>query len=196
MSYQVIVAKIDSIKKHPTADRLMLASVLGNQVIVGLDSKEGDIGLFFAEGGQLSYEFCHNNNLHNNKTLNKDQTKSGFFSENRRVRAQKFRGEKSDGYFCELTSLDFCLPVGCKFTPNVGESFDVFQEMPICNKYFTPATLQAMAKNKKKGRRVVRQGIGRAPSKVARSARDIKRPSGDNAMDNAIVFADAKRIIP
>jgi len=53
MAYNAIVAKISALDPHPNADRLQIATVLYNKVIVGLDQKVGDIGVFFHIGFQI-----------------------------------------------------------------------------------------------------------------------------------------------
>ena len=147
MTYQAIIAKIDSIKPHSNADRLQLASVLGNTVIVGMDSRVGDIGIYFPIDGQLSEEFAKANNLISYKD-EQGNKRGGFFSENRKVRAQKFRGEKSEGFFCSLSYLSYFLD-DTNFT--IGYSFDTMNGHPICNKYYTPATIREMARQKRSG---------------------------------------------
>lgn len=134
------VARIESIRKHPNADRLQIASVCGYPVIVGLDTKEGDLGIYFQEGLQLSPEFCSENNLI--RVKNEDGSYSGgMFDTNRRVRAMNLRGVKSDGFWCPISYLDFTN----KPYPIEGDSFTEWFDIPICNKYVTPATMRAQA---------------------------------------------------
>ena len=42
-NYLVKVVKIDQLKKHPNADRLQVAVIDFQEVIVGMDTKIGDI---------------------------------------------------------------------------------------------------------------------------------------------------------
>lgn len=92
-----IIAPI-TVSKHPNADRLQLGSVFGSQVVVGMDVKSGDVGIFFQEGLQLSDEYAKANDLVRRKDADGNAA-GGFFEENRRVRCQKFRGTKSEGYW-------------------------------------------------------------------------------------------------
>jgi len=117
------------VKKHPNADRIQLGECLGHQVIVGLDVKDGDLGVYFPTDCQLSDEYCVENKLYK-----KD---GGYFDHKRRVRAQKFRGEVSDGYWAPLESLTY---TGKTFRD--GEAFNVIGTHKICGKYFTAATLR------------------------------------------------------
>ncbi len=135
-NYEATVVRLTNVRPHSNADRLQLGTAQGNQVIVGLDDKEGDLGLYFIAGTQLSEEFCKANDLVRRK--NEDgSVGGGMFDENRRVRAQKFRGEVSDGFWIPISSLMVPPPVTRKSYENVKErdSFVEFDGVPICNKY-------------------------------------------------------------
>jgi hypothetical protein len=149
MSYQAIVSKI-SVRPHPNADRLQLGICHGNQVIVGLDTVDGELGIYFGPDGQLSHDFCVSNKLYTQSAVLKlgldDPLTYGFFSDKRRVRAQKFRGEKSDGYWTPLTSLSW---TGYDMSLlKEGDTFTELNSYEVCQKYYTPATLRAMAGQK------------------------------------------------
>src|SRR6185369_6632315 len=103
--YEAIIAKLTNLRPHSNADRLQLATVQGNQVVVGLDYTEGTLGIFFPTDGQLSMEFATANDLIARRDETTGEKAGGFFDQNRRVRCQRFRGEKSDGYWCKLDSL-------------------------------------------------------------------------------------------
>lgn len=151
MSYNAIICKINKIHKHPNADRLQLANIIGYQVIVSLEAKEEDLGIIFPDDGQLSQEYCQANDLIAYKD-NDGNRKGGYFDQNRRVRAQKFRGEKSDAYFAPLESLSF---TGYDINKlQVGDKFNTLNGFPICNKYINEKTRQGanskkIKKNKK-----------------------------------------------
>ena len=148
MSYQVVVCKASNVRKHLGADFLGLATCLGNQVVVGLDTPEGELGIFAPTDGQFSNEMCLANQLYNKSAMDKlgisydENWKFGFFDSNRRIRAQRFRGEKSDGIFLPLDSLQWA-GADCS-TLKEGDSFTEFGGYSIAAKYFTPATLKAL----------------------------------------------------
>ena len=98
MAYSAIITPLKNVRAHSNADRLLLATVVGEQVIVGLDSKDGDIGVFFPIDGQLTPDFLKAMNLYRKNEMNSDPNETGMFDENGRVRAQVFRGEKSEGF--------------------------------------------------------------------------------------------------
>jgi len=150
MSYQAIITPITNIRPHSNADRLVLGTAAGHQVIVSKSTTEGTLGIFFPSDGQLSVDMCRKNNLYSHKELNTDQKKAGFFGNNRRVRAQRFRGEISEGFWVELEYLEW---TGMDVSSlKEGALIDELNGMLICNKYFTPATQRAINQSKGKGK--------------------------------------------
>lgn len=142
MSYSAIVARVN-VRPHPNADRLQIGTVNGIQVIVGIDTQDGELGVYFPFDGQLSEVFATANNLV--RVKNEDGTYSGgMFDANRRVRAMNLRGVKSDGFWCPLSYFDFISGVGSVITQE-GNTFTEINGIPICNKYVTPQTARAIA---------------------------------------------------
>jgi hypothetical protein len=147
MSDKAVIAPIKTFP-HPNADRLQLGNVMGFQVVTGLDVEDGDLGVYFNDGLQLSEEYAASNDLVRIK--NEDGSYSGgMFDTNRRVRCQKFRQQKSEGYWAPLTSLSF---TGNIDKLQMGDQISELHGTPICNKYITKATRQQGigGKNKKK----------------------------------------------
>lgn len=147
-NYKCSVTKLGKLTKHPTADRLQIANIFGNTVIVGNDVKEGDLGLFFPLEAKIGEEFLKANSLYRDKTLNTDQTHAGFFEKSGRVRAMKLRGIPSMGYWCELKYLrelvNFTSPSGIKISSSwatfesklkEGDSFNEIHGFQISTKY-------------------------------------------------------------
>jgi hypothetical protein len=93
-NYSAFIAKIDRVEPIEKADKIHVAYVLVEPVIVSKEWGVGKVGVFFAPDTQLSVEFCANNNLYRDAEKNSDKTKKGFFENNRRVRAQPFLGIK------------------------------------------------------------------------------------------------------
>ena len=147
--YKAIVCKIKNLQRHPNADRLQIGKAHNYDVIVSLDVKEGDLGVFFPCDGQLSHELCYNNNLYQDKSKNKDpEAKGGFFSDNRRVRAINLRGARSEGFWSPVSIFDW---LEQDVMLKEGQMFDVLVGIDICNKYVTPATMKRQ-NNKPRGR--------------------------------------------
>lgn len=102
--YKAIIAKIDSIEPIEGADRIVKASILGSNVVVSSDTKEGTMGIFFGVDGQLSEEYATRNNLIRKKDADGNNI-GGFLEDNRRIRCLKLKGVKSDGLFMPIDSL-------------------------------------------------------------------------------------------
>lgn len=138
--YKAIIARLHNVRKHPNADRIQLATVCGEQVVVGLDAKEGDLGVYFATDGQLSTEFAQANDLVSRVDENGNRA-GGFFSAKRQVRAQNFRGERSQGFWMPVTCLEFTGATSQSLASlPEGYEFEAFNGVPICQKYVSPAT--------------------------------------------------------
>lgn len=146
--YQAIVARIKT-KPHPNADRIQLGDVLGNQVVVGLNTQDGELGIYFPTDGVLSHEFCLANNLYNKAAravLNLGDGPTGFFDVKRRIRTQRFRGEKSDGLWMPLTCVEYLGWAANTLTE--GMMFDSYNGSPICEKWYSKKTSSFIAGNK------------------------------------------------
>lgn len=148
MSYEAIICELAAVRPHPNADRLKLATVFGNQIVVGLDAEDGDLGIFFATDGQLSEEYANANDLIRRKDAAGNNA-GGMFDPNRKVRAQRLRGEKSDGFWAVIDTLAFAGDVD---ELKHGHKLDTFNGVKICQKYFTPATLRAMSQGGRRKR--------------------------------------------
>lgn len=138
-------------------DNLMGVSIFGYSVIVGKDSPS-ELGVFFPTETQLSDAFCYNNNLyrHADKNINPDE--KGYFEENRRIRAIKFKGNTSNGLFIPLSSLEFALDEFEINSLREGDTFDILNGVEICRKY-------EVAKKVGRTQTVVDRGFVRADKK-------------------------------
>lgn len=147
MTYNAVVARLGNVREHPNADRLRLATVLGSQVVVGIDANEGELGIYFPTDGKLSLEYCTKNDLYPRYEIDdagkKTKVGGGMFDpKNSRVRAQNLRSVKSDGYFASLDSVAY---TGVNLTDLYeGYQFHTLNDHLICEKYYTPQTLRAM----------------------------------------------------
>lgn len=154
--YQGIICKLQNVAKHPNADRLNTATVAGgNTVVVGLDAKNGDLGIYFDTDGQLSDEFCQANNLYPILDDKGARIGGGFFNHKRRVTSQSFRGIKSHGFWMPVNSLAF---TGYDVTRlKDGDQIVELNKIPICNKYYTPQTLALRAKQENASKKSKKQ---------------------------------------
>jgi len=134
-NYQARVVELGKIRIHPNADKLMLTAIIGSQVIMGTDVKEGDLGLYFIGGTRLSVVFAEKNNLIRIKDPETGKMSGGLFDSNRKVRAQNLRGQSSDGFFIPIKSLDGVVPFSAWTRLSSGDSFSNLQGIEICNKF-------------------------------------------------------------
>jgi hypothetical protein len=142
MAYTAVVAQLKNVRKHTNADRLKIATVTGEQIIVGLDHEDGDLGVFFPVDGRLMPEFLKLMNLNRKSELNLDPKEKGLFEENGRVRAQALRGEKSCGFWMPISTLETQFKIDAKLFV-VGYEFDTINGVQICEKYVSKATKMA-----------------------------------------------------
>lgn len=140
--YKAYVTKIFT-EPAPGFDNLVLGHCKDYQVLVGKDITNGELGVLFEQGGQLSEEFALKNDLVRRKDAYGNKA-GGMFEENRRVKAIKMKGLRSDGFWCPLSLFEY---TGYDLSKlKEGDQFDELNGRPICNKYVTQATLKA-AKN-------------------------------------------------
>lgn len=126
--YKVYIAKLKNVRPHSNADRLKCATVFENPVVVPLEYEEGQVGLYIPSDGQVGEKFAEVNNL-----LRKKDGTGGYLDPiKRNVRPLSLRGERSDGIFLPLTSLE---PFGDTSTLQVGDSFTLFNGVEIAVKY-------------------------------------------------------------
>lgn len=135
--YKVYVTELKNVRPHPNADRIVLADCFGNTVCVNKESKEGDIGVYFPEGGQVSLEFAEANNLLRKKD-DAGNNIGGYMDERRKVTAIRLRGEKSDGLYLPLTCLE---TFGDISALSVGDSVELFNGHEIATKYIVKTSV-------------------------------------------------------
>ena len=132
-NYAAVVVKLHKIEPITNRDRIVATPVFNYQAIVGIDTKVGDIGVVFPPEVQLSEAYCRENNLFRHEDFNADKTKTGYLEDNRRVKAIKFAGARSDCLFMPLSSLSF---TGVDISQlKEGDTFDELNGQTICQKY-------------------------------------------------------------
>ncbi len=130
--YQVVVARIRNLTPIVGADFIIQGSVLGNTIVVGKDTIEGTLGIFCESDGVLGIEFAQKNNLMKNIDPATGKNTGGMFESNLRVKAQKLRGVKSDGFWCPL---DLLAPFGDISVLKEHDKFTEFNGVLIAQKY-------------------------------------------------------------
>lgn len=130
------IVVLSNVEKHPNADRLQKAKVFGSGIVVGLDAKDGDIGVYFQSGLALDPEFAKANDLIRRKNPTTGAAEGGMLDANCRIRTQKFRGESSDGLFLPVDSLWKAGVQGVVLNSlKPGDFFIELDNVKICDKY-------------------------------------------------------------
>ena len=134
MSYTGFVTRVKNIRPAENADKLSLCDVFGNTVVVDKSVNENDLYVYFPCDGQLSLDFCLNNNLL--RKLPDGTPGTGYMDPDKRnVVAIKLRGNKSDGLVLPLSCLDYCFEDGAAAHLKIGDTIDVINGHDICTKY-------------------------------------------------------------
>lgn len=154
--HKLIVCEVREVQEIKGAENIQIAYVLGEPVVVSKDIKVGYVGLYAEPDLQLSEEYCKMNNLFRASEENIDQSKSGFFDSNRRVRAQPFMGVKSCGYFAPMESLVYC-EENQYLDLVVGDQLDELNGFKLCKKYISEKTLKAMAHAQAQGKKKLKK---------------------------------------
>lgn len=152
-NYSATVVRISNLKDHPNAQKLVCTNIYGNNVIVGKETKIGDLGLFFPLESQIGAEFAEKNDLIRRKDEN-GKPAGGMFDENRRVRCQTFRGEKSMGFWIPIDSLRFVLGNNLDIAEGteIEQIGDMIDGIIISQKYI-PRNVKLPGSGKKEGRK-------------------------------------------
>lgn len=153
-NYAATVVRVRTIKPLENCDNVVAAPLLGYQAIVSKDTQDGDLGVLFTAETQLSDIYAKSNNLYRHSEKNVDPDTKGYLEDNRRVKAMKFRGHRSDALFMPLSSLRG-VGVGNPYELAEGDVFDTLFGVEVCRKYEVP---------RKPGSSVARQ----APKRMAR----------------------------
>ena len=132
MAYTAFITRIKNLRLHPNADRLQMGECFGNTVIVSLEYKNNQLGVYFPSDGQVSEEFATVNNLVRKKDENGNNVGGYMDPDKRNVTAIRLRGEKSDGLFLPLKSLE---TFGDINELHEGDRIDNFNGHEICCKY-------------------------------------------------------------
>lgn len=150
------VTKLKNVRKHPNADRLVLADVFDSTVVVSAESKDGDVVIYFPCDGQLSIEYCEYNNLVRKKDENGNNIGGFLEPDKRNVKAIKLRGERSDGLVMPLTSLNY---INNKIADalKVGDQITVLDGKEICRKYIPRGRRTTVRTQTKKQKRKVNE---------------------------------------
>lgn len=134
--YNAYILTLKDIRPHSNADKLNVAKIFGQNVIIGKDMNIGDTVVYFPSDGQLNKEFAEYCNLLRKKDSLGNNIGGYMDPEKRNIKAIKLRGEYSDGLIVSVDKLTDFLNV--KLTDIHKEEvtqFNVLNGVQICNKY-------------------------------------------------------------
>ena len=136
-NYLAKIIRISNLTPIEGADKIQIANVDFQSVVVSKDVKEGDIMVYFPVESQIDSGFLSHFNSFRNKELNKNPQKSGgFFDDKGRVKALRlFKGTvKSNGY---LAPIDQIMEYFGKFDvkSNINETFDTINGKLLLKKF-------------------------------------------------------------
>lgn len=132
-NYAATVVRLPKLLALEGADNLVGAPLYGFQAIVSKDHTVGELGIVFPAECQLADAYCKENDLYRHTEQNKNPEAKGYLEDNRRVRAIKLRGHRSDCLFMPVSSLAYTgAPVE---DLKEGDTFDKLGDHEICCKY-------------------------------------------------------------
>lgn len=147
-NYTGVVVKVRVTQKLEKLDNLVGVSVFGNLCLISKSDSLDQLYIFFPSETVLSADFLSGNNLYAHSDRNKDTTKKGYFEDNSRVKAIKFRGNKATGFLIPVSSL---AALGIDYTKLVeGDEFNEINGIFICKKYVVPVKGSPNTKAKSK----------------------------------------------
>lgn len=104
MAYQALVTTLSNVRKAENSDRLWLADVFGEGVVIGPDMKDGDVVVYFPTDGKIERWFGDKFQLFRK---NEDGTvQGGYLEDNGHVRAIKLRGNHSSGIVISYDAIE------------------------------------------------------------------------------------------
>jgi hypothetical protein len=145
-NYAATIVQVRHLEPLEGLDNLAGLRVLGFQALVPKDTPIGSLMVVFGAETQLSESFASANNLFRHSELNADPDAKGYLEDNRRVKAIKMRGHRSDALALPLDSLAFFLNETAGMGPALGLDlpegtvFDHLEGHEVCRKYIVPGT--------------------------------------------------------
>lgn len=110
-SYVPVVASVENFQPIKGADFIVSATVRTTvdiaTIVVSKDTVEGSIGLYFYPDTKLDQEYAQENDLITRFDETGKKIGGGYFDSKLRVRAQKFKGIRSEGIWMPLSSVSY-----------------------------------------------------------------------------------------
>ncbi len=130
--YSAYVTRINNVREHPNANKLKIGDCFGNSIVIGIDTPENQLGIYFPTDGKLGEEYATANNLLRLKDEAGNEIGGFLDPKKRNIKAIRLRGEMSDGLFMPLESLSKFVDIT---TLKEGDTITVLNGIVICEKY-------------------------------------------------------------
>lgn len=147
MSYCAYITTINTIYKHPNADRLQIVEVFGLHVIVDNSYHKGQKVIYFPVDGQLDLDFADANNLLRKKDENGNNIGGYMDASKRNITAIRLRGEKSEGLILPIETLSSYTDIA---KLKDGDTITTLNDVEICKKYIPRTNRRTRTKSKNK----------------------------------------------
>lgn len=142
-------------RPHSNADRLKCVTIDFQNVITGIDAPAGHY-VYFPVECQIADVILRNTNSYRDASKNANPEKSGFFEDNRRVKAIRLRGERSQGYIIPFSDLLHAFGYDSSLQVGTDEYFDTVDGVVVCNKYVIPSKSQGITNKGKQAKKLTR----------------------------------------
>ncbi|QGH75820.1 RNA ligase [Gordonia phage Syleon] len=140
-NYAVTVVRVPATYDLDGLDNLVGVKVFNSQILTQRDGVEpGELRLYFPAEVQISDAYASINNLYSDSALNADPEAKGYLAKNRRVRAIKLRGHRSDALLMPLDSLRTYTADWANLVE--GDTFDTIEGREIVRKFELPRNEQ------------------------------------------------------
>ena len=140
-NYAATVVEAKNLVTLDGLDNLVALPQFGLQALVPKNTPIGSLGVFFVAESQLADQFAHYNNLYRHGDKNFDESAKGYLEDNRRVKAIKLRGHRSDALFMPLESLVEAHYINSADLGSLkaGDTFDKIGDNELVRKYVVKA---------------------------------------------------------
>ncbi|OMC55411.1 hypothetical protein A5747_13550 [Mycobacterium sp. IS-836] len=154
VNYAATIVRVPAPVDLPGLDNLVGIPILGHQALTQRGIEAGELRVLFTAETQLSDDYAHQNNLFRHADLNKDEGETGYLEDNRRIKALKLRGHRSNALLMPLESLAYTGLDIDKLRAELADVshpvvlFDKIGDHEICKKYELPRKAGQPARSK------------------------------------------------
>lgn len=135
LNYAAQIIKLPAKQVVPGLDKLVKVTHQGNDVLVGKDTPEDGLYIFFPVECAIHPEYLSYNNEFRDSTRNKDTSKKSYFEDTGRVKALKLRDIISTGYIAPINSLYGVLTKHDYEQLAAGDEFTTINGFELVRKY-------------------------------------------------------------